>query len=103
VKQQVEDDLTKLFNLQTANGSFKFGTVIQDLIGMTERQIIEKFHETEVDVVWITALALALLEKKFTDEKELWELIAKKAKIFIQTNAMTTFDDIMTKSKAFLA
>merc|ERR1711936_991699 len=31
VKQQVEDDLTKLFNLQTANGSFKFGTVIQDL------------------------------------------------------------------------
>ena len=49
-----------------ANGSFKFGTVIQDLVGMTERQIIEKFHETEVDVVWITALALALLEKKFT-------------------------------------
>merc|ERR1712184_121029 len=91
VKQQVEDDLTKLINLQTANGSFKFGTVIQDLIGMTERQIIEKFHETEVDVVWITGLALALLEKKFTDEKVLWELIANKAKIFIQTNAMTNF------------
>merc|ERR1712172_185424 len=103
VKQHVEDDLTKLFNLQMANGSFKFGTVIQDLTGMTERQIIEKFHETEVDVVWITALALALLEKKFTEEKELWELIANKAKIFIQTNAMTNFDDIMTKSKAFLA
>merc|ERR1712110_1397688 len=103
VKQQVEDDLTKLINLQTANGSFKFGTVIQDWIGMTERQIIEKFHETEVDVVWITGLTLALLEKKFTDEKVLWELIANKAKIFIQTNAMTNFDDIMTKSKAFLA
>jgi len=103
VKQQEDDNLTKLINLQMANGSFKFGTVIQDLIGTTERQIIEKFHETEVDVVWITALALALLEKKFTDEKELWELIANKAKIFIQTNAMTNFDDIMTKSKAFLA
>jgi hypothetical protein len=103
VKQQVEDDLTKLINLQTANGSFKFGTVIQDLIGMTERQMIEKFHETEVDVVWITALALALLENKFTEEKELWELIANKAKMFIQTNAKTNFDDIMTKAKAFLA
>ena len=62
VKQPEDDNLTKLINLQMANGSFKFGTVIQDLIGMTERQMIEKFHETEVDIVWITALALALME-----------------------------------------
>merc|ERR1712172_38348 len=103
VKQPEDDNLTKLINLQMANGSFKFGTVIQDLIGMTERQMIEKFHETEVDVVWITALALALLENKFTEEKELWELIANKAKMFIHTNAKTNFDDIMTKAKAFLA
>ena len=97
-----DDDLTKLIHLQMANGSFKFGQVFQDLIGMTESQIMEKFHETEVDGIWITAVALELLEKKFPQDKELWELIAKKAKIFIQTNAKAHFDDIMMKAKESL-
>ena len=92
-----KDTLTELINLQTANGSFKYGKAIQDLIGMTENQIIEKIQESEADGVWITAVALAILEKKFPEDKELWELIAKKAKTFIKSNGKSNFDEIMKK------
>jgi len=95
-----DGDLTKLIHLQMANGSFKFGQALQDLVGMTENQIMEKCHGVEVDGVWITVVALALLEKKFPEEKELWELIANKAKMFIQTNTLANFDNTMKRANA---
>jgi len=93
-----EDTLTKLIHLQTANGSFKFGQALQSLIGMTENQLMEKLQEPEVDGIWITAVVLVLLEKKFSNDKELWELIANKAKRFIQKHAKSNLDEIMKKA-----
>jgi hypothetical protein len=97
-----EDALTKLIHLQTANGSFKFGQILQELIGMTENQLMEKVQESEPEDVWITAVALALLEKKFSEDKELWELIANKAKTFIQKHTKSNFDEIMKKVATIL-
>ena len=56
---------------------------------MTENQMMKKFEEHEIAGIWITAVALALLEKKFPHEKELWELVAQRAKIFIQKHVLS--------------
>jgi len=69
---------------------------------MTENQITEKIQESKANGVLITAVALAILEKKFPEDKELWELIANKAKKFIQKHAKSNFDEIMKKVAAVL-
>jgi len=69
---------------------------------MTENQLMEKLQEPEVDGIWITAVVLVLLEKKFSNDKELWELIAKKAKLFIQKHAKSNPDEIMKNASNIL-
>ena len=97
------DSLTNLINLQMANGSFKFGQAFQALIGKTEVEIIERrATENEDQTTWLTALAIVLLEMKFPNDNEIWELVVKKAKKYIQSNGKSQVDDIIQSAKNFL-
>ena len=42
---------------------------------------------------WITALALTILERRFADQKEMWELVASKAMKFLGKYANAILDE----------
>ena len=42
---------------------------------------------------WITALALTILERRFSDQKEMWELVASKAMKFLGEYANAILDE----------
>merc|ERR1712062_284255 len=100
--ETINDPLTNLIHLQMANGSFKFGKALQTSIGITENQLMEKCPENEEHITWITALAVAVFEKKFSNDKDLWELIAKKARKYIKEHGKTSLDDIILKAKSHI-
>jgi hypothetical protein len=69
---------------------------------MTEQELMEKCYQGEDSTTWITAVAFATLEKFFPNDKDLWDLVANKAKLFIQKYAKDTFDEIIKNAKALI-
>ena len=97
-----DESLTSLIHLQLADGSFKFGKILENLIGMTEQELMEKCYKGEDGIIWITAIAFAVLEKFFPNDKDLWDLVANKAKLFIQNHAKNNFDDVIKNAKTLV-
>jgi hypothetical protein len=63
--------------------------MLQKMLTMSTREeVLSKWSEKgyKDESVWLTLLAVAVLEAKFGDEKELWELLADKAKKFLGAN-----------------
>merc|ERR1711879_959309 len=89
-----QDDLEKLINLQLANGSFKFGKCF----GHSEEEMKKSCPSGESFEVWITACAIAMLEKKYKNDKDLWELVVDKAKKFVKSNISGSLDDVLKKA-----
>ena len=96
------ESLTNLIHFQLANGSFKFGQALENLIGMSEQELMEKCFKGEDSTTWITAVAFATLEKFFPNDKDLWDLVANKAKLFIQKRAKNNFDEIIKNAKTVI-
>ena len=96
------ESLTNLIHFQLANGSFKFGQALENLIGMSEQELMEKCYKGEDSTTWITAVAFATLEKFFPNDKDLWDLVANKAKLFIQKHAKNNFDDMIKNAKTLI-
>jgi hypothetical protein len=96
------ESLTNLIHLQLANGSFKFGQALENLIGMSEQELMEKCYKGEDSTTWITAVAFATLEKFFPNDKDLWDLVANKAKLFIQKHVKNNFDDMIKNAKTLI-
>ncbi len=80
------DPLTQLIDLQNANGSFKLGhTIFEDLTGLKEEELkARQPKDCKLDL-WITAVAIAALDKKFAKDKELWSLVKSKAEKFLKS------------------
>ena len=97
-----DENLTNLIHLQLADGSFKYGQALENLIGMTEQELMEKCYKDEDSATWITAVAFATLEKIFPNDKDLWDLVANKAKLFIQKHAKNNFDEIIKNAKTVI-
>ena len=97
-----DESLTNLIHLQLADGSFKFGKILENLTGMTEQELMEKCYRGEDGITWITAIAFAVLEKFFPNDKDLWDLVVNKAKLFIQKHAKNNFDDMIKNAKTLI-
>ena len=91
-KEGEDDKLTSLIDLQCSDGHFKWGEVLASLTGKNKKDLSAERHSfagsgscsggSGVDVNWLTAIAIVLLEA-MTAEKELWELVVQKAKKFL--------------------
>jgi hypothetical protein len=85
-----DDKLTSLIELQCSDGHFKWGEVLASLTGKNKKDLSAERPSfagsgsggSGVDVNWLTAIAIVLLEA-MTAEKELWELVVQKAKKFL--------------------
>jgi len=79
-----EPGLNELIDLQSANGIFKMGKSIEILLDMKEEEIKKKCPQGIDMDVWITALCIVLIETKFSENKDLWELVTSKARKSIE-------------------
>ena len=77
----------ELINLQRANGSFGWGPGLQEAAKMTKDEAKNKLVSGSLQMdedIWVTALAVAILETKYASEKDLWNLVADKARAFLK-------------------
>ena len=91
------DPMEALIDQQAADGSFKFDLIFQNLSGLTLEEINAASPLNTSPDAWITALAVALLMKKFDKDKTLWELVADKAKKYLIKH-VTNVDDLLEKA-----
>ena len=90
--------LNELIDLQLANGTFKMGKSIETLLNMEEK-VIKINCPDGVDMdIWITAICIALIEIKFKESKDLWELVTSKARKAIGRST-ENMDEILMMAK----
>ena len=83
--KQTEDRMSELIGLQKSNGIFEISpkdwteSVLDFYAGKYEDVKSSCPHGVRLEL-WITALAIKIMEVKMSDKKELWELVAQKSK-----------------------
>jgi len=93
-----------LIALQKANGSW----VLDDIIGMLslEEDKVTSSNPCSDITLWATAIALTYLEKHFSTTRDLWQMVAKKATVFLKKGCKTSgieFDAIIQSANQFLS
>mgnify|MGYP001206289620 CR=1 FL=1 len=99
MRQIVRFRLNELIALQKANGSFKYG----DALKMEEKELKKTCPKNEDLNIWITAYAIALLEAKFDNDKELWEFVVKKAREFMKSSVKGRLRTLMDKAAKLIS
>ena len=89
----------ELIGLQSANGSFSWGPAIERIVGRSKDEVVKASNGLD-EKSWITALAVAVLEAKFGDQRDLWMLVADKAKKFLRKNSIE--EELIEKAKAII-
>ena len=99
--KQPEDKMTELIGLQKSNGIFDISSndwtesVIAFYLGKYED--VQSSCPPGVTIsLWITALALKIMEIKMSDKKELWELVAQKSKKSLNVELKNDKEQIQT-------
>ena len=83
-----DDDMTALINWQKSDGMFQITTdgwensILKTYLGNIQDVRANCPANTTFNV-WLTALAVKILELKMSEKKELWELVAEKSKKYI--------------------
>ena len=96
-----EPGLNELIDLQSANGTFKMGKSIETFLNMKEEEIKKNCPEGVDMDIWITALCINLIEIKFKESKDLWELVTSKARKSIG-RATENMDEILVKAEKYV-
>jgi hypothetical protein len=84
-------DLTKaLIKLQSFEGSFSLSTDLATMLDVSMVELEAKIRSCGIGLaegltkeVWATVLAVTMFETKLEAEKEIWELVAEKAKTWV--------------------
>ena len=76
--------LSDLLAFQTAEGYWNLYTESPLRMNQSLQAIRDKCPEAVVDRVCATALAVSLLKHQFSDQQDEWELVARKAKTWMQ-------------------
>jgi len=103
--------LDRLVQLQQFNGSWVLSADIVELFkAKTLEAVKASLPETlktlpaeSAEVLWVTALALSLLETSFADEKAEWKMLAGKATKWLKTQAKkdnVVYDTLIEQASA---
>ena len=86
--KSLDDKMTELVNLQGSSGKFKIypqnwkNSVFEEYTGSFEA-VQSSCPKCVRITLWITALAIKILELKMLEKKDLWELVAQKSRKYI--------------------
>lgn len=92
--------LDRIISLQRFQGYWDFDQALLDVCGIrgssTARSMLND-NSTETPsrkLVWGTILAIIYLERKAADDKDAWELVADKARNFLQDSGVIMQDEM---------
>jgi len=76
-----------IIGLQKSNGTW----ILDDLVSILkcDQNLVESKNPSSDITLWVTAIMLNYLEKNFSNTKDLWALVAKKANVFIKKTCKT--------------
>ena len=80
--------LSTLVTLQAAEGYWSLDTGLASIIGCSLSDLKSASPSGCSDVVWGTLLAIVLLESRFSSQHDEWELVAMKAEMWLQGQAL---------------
>jgi len=101
-KQGVSD--TMIIGLQKSNGSWLLDDIINSSLQWNQSLIVSNNPCSDI-TLWVTILALCYLEKYYSNTKELWTMVAKKAVTFIKKGCKAAgidYDEITAKANQLL-
>jgi len=92
-----------IIGIQKSNGSW----LLSDLLNILswDSGKVESSNPCPDIIIWTTALALCYMEKKFSNSKDLWEMVAKKAINYIRKecrNHKCDYDTIIQQGNKFI-
>ena len=86
--------LDKLIDLQSFDGYWEFDRLFKTALGIKAGA---KPPESVKEEVWATVVAILFLETKLAEEREVWELVAKKATGWLSKEGYADREDGMVK------
>ena len=107
----MDDDMTRLVNLQSSGGVFiqceenwwNEGVFIKYL-GSFQDVMASCPYYTDINT-WLTALAMKILEVYMTEKKELWELVAEKSNKYLLNQLLNNnelYNELQKKAEDFV-
>ena len=83
--------LSSFITIQQANGSWKLDSSIAQLLGKSLKDLEEACPiecQGTIATVWATILVLSLLQVKYSNQQEEWELVAMKAESWVKRQTL---------------
>ena len=82
------DEMTELVSLQKSNGMFEVSSnnwedSVFNVYAGSHANVKKSCPSGAAFNVWLTALAIKILEIKMSEKKELWKLVVKKSKKYL--------------------
>ncbi|XP_030043481.1 von Willebrand factor A domain-containing protein 5A isoform X2 [Microcaecilia unicolor] len=101
--QCLDSPLVKLISLQNADGSWTLSGSLASVIGTSEAELKAKMPNPGVDpAVWATVLAVIWLHTAGAEQRDEWELLARKAVAWLKGRAGATLADCIGAGNAVL-
>ena len=88
-RQAPSTELTRLISLQQADGFWKLDSVTN----FTSKSLSNPISGVDPNV-WATVLALVLLESRFSEQEDEWELVAMKAETWLSMQTLPAGVDV---------
>ena len=98
----IDSGLSRLIALQTAEGSWFLNEGLASVVGRSLSDLKGSCPNGCSEVVWGTLLAIALLETKFSDQHDEWELVSMKSEMWLQGQTLPageTVESLTEKAK----
>ncbi len=76
--------LSRLITLQSAEGCWSLNDSLASIMGRSLSVLKSSCPNGVSEVVWGTVLALALLETKYSSQRDEWELLSMKSEMWVQ-------------------
>ena len=89
--EETNDPVQRLIAIQTFEGFWEFDVALLNVIG-----IFSNKHKVPEDLhlrLWATILAVTFLEKKMPEQEEVWEMVATKAKGWLESVGVKALDE----------
>ena len=99
------DGLTRLITLQSAEGYWVLNEPLATVLGHPLSSLKGSCPSGCPEVVWGTLLSLALLETKYSSQRDEWELVSMKTEMWLQSQTLqgTTIASLTAQAKQALA
>ncbi|KAM6945990.1 von Willebrand factor A domain-containing protein 5A-like, partial [Aplochiton taeniatus] len=102
VPQPIMDPLLQLISLQKASGSWVFEAALAEVLGKTSEEVAKPQPAQVNQEVWATVLALIWLHGFKMDAQEEWELLARKAASWVQSQKVPNVTEFVEAGNTLL-